>query len=58
MNDRTQGGSSLNPGEIELMIQRRILHDDNRGVDQALNETGNHNFFIKRSLSHQSQYRF
>lgn len=40
MNDRTQGGSSLNPGEIELMIQRRILHDDNRGVEQALNETG------------------
>jgi len=40
MNDRSQGGSSLNKGEIELMIQRRILHDDDRGLGEALNETG------------------
>jgi len=39
LNDRSQGGSSLTPGEIELMIQRRILHDDNRGVGEPLNET-------------------
>ena len=40
LNDRSQGGTSLANGEIELMIQRRTLYDDNRGVGQALNETG------------------
>ncbi|KAJ8915809.1 hypothetical protein NQ315_004621 [Exocentrus adspersus] len=39
LTDRPQGGSSLNDGEIELMIHRRILHDDLKGVDESLNET-------------------
>eukprot|EP00351_Strombidinopsis_sp_SopsisLIS2011_P003421 CAMPEP_0116870438 /NCGR_PEP_ID=MMETSP0463-20121206/342_1 /TAXON_ID=181622 /ORGANISM="Strombidinopsis sp, Strain SopsisLIS2011" /LENGTH=65 /DNA_ID=CAMNT_0004506967 /DNA_START=1208 /DNA_END=1405 /DNA_ORIENTATION=- len=38
MNDRSQGGSSLKPGQIELMQNRRLLYDDGRGVDEALNE--------------------
>ena len=38
MNDRAQGGSALLPGRIELMQHRRLYHDDNRGVDEALNE--------------------
>jgi len=33
MNDRTQGGSSIREGEIEIMIHRRLLVDDWRGVD-------------------------
>ena len=37
--DRSQGGSSLADGALELMIQRRLLHDDARGVGEALNET-------------------
>ena len=37
--DRTQGGSSLIDGSIELMAQRRTLADDARGVDEPLNET-------------------
>ena len=37
--DRSQGGSSLTDGALELMIQRRLLHDDARGVGEALNET-------------------
>lgn len=37
--DRSQGGSSLYDGSIELMVQRRILTDDGRGVAEALNET-------------------
>lgn len=37
--DRTEGGASLVDGSIELMIHRRILADDWRGVDEALNET-------------------
>ncbi|KAI2807423.1 carbohydrate binding [Blomia tropicalis] len=40
LTDRTQGGTSLNNGEIELMLHRRLLHDDAFGVDEALNETG------------------
>ena len=38
--DRNQGGSSLRDGEVELMVHRRILHDDAFGVDEALNEPG------------------
>ncbi|XP_034247480.1 lysosomal alpha-mannosidase-like isoform X3 [Thrips palmi] len=36
--DRAQGGSSLQDGEMELMVHRRLLHDDAFGVDEALNE--------------------
>lgn len=37
--DRSQGGSSLRDGSIELMVQRRTVSDDHRGVDEPLNET-------------------
>ncbi|KAL0858611.1 hypothetical protein ABMA27_012445 [Loxostege sticticalis] len=37
-NDRAQGGSSLNDGEIDIMVHRRILTDDT-GVQAYLNET-------------------
>jgi lysosomal alpha-mannosidase len=37
--DRSEGGSSLFEGEIELMLHRRLLKDDMRGVGEALNET-------------------
>lgn len=37
--DATVGGSSLAEGELELMIHRRLLVDDGRGVGEALNET-------------------
>nr|XP_022916135.1 lysosomal alpha-mannosidase-like [Onthophagus taurus] len=38
LNDRAQGGGSLNDGEVELMVHRRLLNDDNFGVGEALNE--------------------
>lgn len=38
MNDRSQGGSSIEAGRIELMQNRRLFHDDYRGVDENLNE--------------------
>ncbi|XP_076263635.1 lysosomal alpha-mannosidase-like [Rhynchophorus ferrugineus] len=38
LNDRAQGGTSLNDGEIEVMIHRNCLHDDAFGVEEALNE--------------------
>lgn len=39
LTDRAQGGSSLGSGSLELMIHRRLLHDDAFGVDESLNET-------------------
>lgn len=30
-NDRSEGGSSLSDGELELMVHRRLLRDDNKG---------------------------
>jgi Glycosyl hydrolases family 38 C-terminal domain len=38
LNDRSQGGSVLKPGRIELMQNRRLLFDDGRGVGEPLNE--------------------
>ena len=37
--DRSQGGGSIYDGSIEIMVHRRILHDDSLGVGEALNET-------------------
>ncbi|XP_038221354.1 lysosomal alpha-mannosidase-like isoform X3 [Zerene cesonia] len=41
LTDRSHGGSSLQEGQIELMLHRRLLHDDAFGVGEALNETAN-----------------
>ena len=40
LTDRSQGGSSINDGEIQLMVHRRLLFDDAFGVGEALNESG------------------
>ena len=40
MTDRSLGGSSLKDGSLEFMVHRRLLHDDSRGVGEALNEPG------------------
>ncbi|XP_073018225.1 probable alpha-mannosidase At5g13980 isoform X1 [Primulina eburnea] len=37
--DRSVGGSSIADGELEIMLHRRLLYDDSRGVAEALNET-------------------
>jgi len=37
--DRAQGGASLASGELEIMVHRRTLFDDWRGVAEPLNET-------------------
>lgn len=38
LNDRSQAGTSLQPGQIELMIHRRLFSDDGHGVKEDLNE--------------------
>ncbi|KAL2764393.1 lysosomal alpha-mannosidase isoform 2 precursor [Daubentonia madagascariensis] len=40
LTDRSQGGSSVRDGSLELMVHRRLLKDDKRGVGEALMESG------------------
>jgi alpha-mannosidase len=37
--DRAQAAASPAPGALELLLHRRLLADDGRGVEEALNET-------------------
>jgi len=37
VTDVTMGGSSMQSGELELMVHRRCQHDDHRGVQEPLN---------------------
>ncbi|XP_055975225.1 lysosomal alpha-mannosidase [Sorex fumeus] len=39
LTDRSQGGSSLMDGSVELMVHRRLLQDDARGVGEALQDS-------------------
>ena len=41
LTDRPQGVTSLEKGEIEVMIHRVCLMDDGRGVGEVLREKGN-----------------
>ncbi|XP_064640290.1 lysosomal alpha-mannosidase-like isoform X2 [Lineus longissimus] len=40
LTDRSLGGSSMRDGDLEIMLHRRMLHDDGFGVNEALNEQG------------------
>uniref|UniRef100_A0A6N2M355 Alpha-mannosidase n=1 Tax=Salix viminalis TaxID=40686 RepID=A0A6N2M355_SALVM len=37
--DRATGGASIEDGQLELMLHRRTLFDDSRGVNEALDES-------------------
>ncbi|KAL4187433.1 hypothetical protein AMTRI_Chr09g18980 [Amborella trichopoda] len=36
--DRATGGASIRDGELEIMLHRRMIFDDSRGVGEALDE--------------------
>ena len=55
MNDRSQGGSAIEQGRIELMQNRRLFYDDNRGVDEALNETDENGYGIQVNALYRAQ---
>ncbi|GAB6018759.1 mannosidase alpha class, variant 3 [Chamberlinius hualienensis] len=40
MTDRSEGGGSISDGTIEIMLHRRLLFTDLKGVGEALNEPG------------------
>ncbi|XP_030638691.1 lysosomal alpha-mannosidase [Chanos chanos] len=49
VTDRSQGGSSILNGSLEIMLHRRLLYDDNRGVGEPLSEPGeNENGLVAR----------
>ena len=46
MNSRSQGGSVLQDGRIELMQNRRLNKDDWRGMGDPLNEVDSNGYGI------------
>ena len=42
------GGSSLSPGQFEIMMDRRLMQDDNRGLFQGVkdNHPTPHSFYL------------
>ncbi|KAJ8870550.1 hypothetical protein PR048_029573 [Dryococelus australis] len=53
LTDRSQGGSSLADGQIELLLHRRLRNDDGLGVNEALDDDsparGKHYVVVGRS---------
>lgn len=49
MNERPQGGSAdlTDKATIEIMQHRRLLFDDDLGIEEALNETDSEDFGIR-----------
>ena len=52
LTDRTQGCASLADGAAELMLHRRLLHDDGLGVLEALDERGADGGGLRVALAH------
>ncbi|KAJ8982146.1 hypothetical protein NQ317_011292 [Molorchus minor] len=48
ITDRSEGGSSMNSGEIELMLNRNLLHTEEGVTGENLNETEYGQFLVAR----------
>lgn len=66
LTDRSQGGTSLQSNQLELMVHRRLFKDDHFGVGEALNEMafgqplvarGKHYVHLDQDTSSASQWR-
>ena len=55
MNDRSQGGSVIDAGTVELMQNRRLFYDDHRGVVEPLNETDSAGYGIQVDALYKAQ---
>ena len=51
MTDRAEGGSSLHPGQLELMLHRRLFSDDAFGVGEVTNTINIFFFLVARTIS-------
>ncbi|UJR26763.1 hypothetical protein I4U23_008078 [Adineta vaga] len=66
LTDRSEGGSSIHDGSVELMVHRRLLYDDRLGVGEPLNESaygeglvvrGKHILFLEPPASSAAYHR-
>jgi len=60
LSDRSHGAASIIDGELEVMMQRRLLHDDYRGVGEPLNESAPirlHDFVVVDAASRSSAHQ-
>ncbi|XP_068344030.1 probable alpha-mannosidase At5g66150 [Pyrus communis] len=44
--DRATGGSSIEDGEVKLMLHRHLMYDDSKGVNEALDEIMRGNYYV------------
>ena len=51
MTDRAEGGSSLHPGQLELMLHRRLFSDDAFGVGEVTTTINIFSFLVARTIS-------
>lgn len=62
VTDRSHGVSSVGTGTLEIMLHRRLLQDDKRGLEQALNDTTtvflNHRLLFAKDLSYGTTQRY
>ena len=56
MNDKSQGGSVIEHSRIELMQNRRLYYDDERGVGEPLNETDSYGNGITVHATYHMQF--
>jgi len=52
MNTKSEGGTSLNEGEIELMIHRKSSNDDNKGMNERLEDRDQNGIPFELTTTH------